>query len=65
LSWPWVLDSGNTIVSKYSAYVGKYAYPTLVFIDQNGKIYEATGAQNELSMGQTLDKISANVTPAQ
>jgi peroxiredoxin len=65
LDWPWILDSGNTIMPKYAAYVERYAYPTLVFIDQNGKIFDYTGLQNVQSMGQELDKITAATGAAQ
>ena len=59
LNWPWILDTGNTIVPKYSTYLGQYGYPTLVFIDGNGKIINSSGEMNATAMGQELDKIIA------
>jgi len=57
LNWPWILDTGNTIVPKYSTYLGQYGYPTLVFIDGNGKMINSSGEMNATAMGQELDKI--------
>ena len=62
LNWPWILDTGNTIVPKYSTYLSQHGYPTLVFIDGNGKIINSSGAMNESAMGQELDKIIATGT---
>jgi peroxiredoxin len=62
LNWPWILDTGNSIVPKYSTYLGQHGYPTLVFIDGNGKIINSSGAMNEAAMGQELDKIIATGT---
>jgi len=33
LTWPWILDTGNTIVRLYYEYLRQYGYPTLVLID--------------------------------
>ena len=62
LNWPWILDTGNTIVPKYSTYLGQFGYPTLVFIDGNGKIINSSGEMNATAMGQELDKIIATGT---
>jgi peroxiredoxin len=62
LNWPWILDTGNSIVPKYSTYLGQHGYPTLVFIDGNGKIINSSGAMNAAAMGQVLDKIIATGT---
>ena len=62
LNWPWILDTGNTIVPKYSTYLGQFGYPTLIFIDGNGKIINSSGGMNATAMGQELDKIIATGT---
>jgi peroxiredoxin len=65
LNWPWILDTGNTIVPKYGTYLGQYGYPTLVFIDGNGKITGADGQENSAELGQKLDKMIAAAGIAQ
>ncbi len=43
LTWPWILDTDNSIVLKYERYLRQYSYPTLVFIDKEQNIREITG----------------------
>ncbi len=42
-NWPWVLDADYSVVNKYINYVGKYSYPTMILIDADGNIRQATG----------------------
>jgi peroxiredoxin len=59
LNWPWILDSSNAIVSKYSTYLRQYGYPTLIFIDKNMLITDVTGSIDQTTLGQKLDAITA------
>jgi peroxiredoxin len=43
LNWTWILDKDYSVIKLYSEYVSAYGYPTLVFVDENGDIQDATG----------------------
>ncbi len=57
-NWPWILDSSNAILAQYNKPFSQWGYPTLIFIDQQGKISDITGAADLTTMGQKLDKIT-------
>ena len=55
LNWPWILDSDNSIVNNYYDYVGKYGYPTLVFINENLDIIKSSGFIDTSELSSKLD----------
>jgi peroxiredoxin len=55
LNWPWLLDTGNSIVPKYSGYLAQFGYPTLIFIDKDQIITDASGALTLAELGARLD----------
>jgi peroxiredoxin len=59
LNWPWLLDTSNTIVPKYSGYLAQFGYPTLIFIDKGQIITDASGALTLAELGARLDRIAA------
>ncbi len=63
LKWPWLLDSDNSIITKYSDYVGQYGYPTLVFVDKDQTIRDASGALSIAELGNRLDRMVSGVAP--
>lgn len=58
LSWPWILDSDNSIVAKYGNYLRKFGYPTLIFIDKDGKIQETAGYSDAAKLNSSLDNLN-------
>lgn len=57
LSWPWILDSDNSVARKYMTYLRKYGYPTLVFIDESGVIRDSAGYTQASGLSDKLDKL--------
>jgi len=58
LTWPWILDTDNSIVAKYTRYLREYGYPTLVFIDKDQNIREVTGYIDISTLSLKIDEIS-------
>ncbi len=58
LTWPWILDTDNSIVLKYERYLREYGYPTLVFIDKEQNIREVTGYIDTSTLSAKIDEIS-------
>jgi hypothetical protein len=58
LTWPWILDTDNSIVGKYARYLREYGYPTLIFIDKEGNIREVTGYIDTSTLSVKIDEIS-------
>jgi len=58
LTWPWILDTDNSIVAKYTRYLREYGYPTLVFIDKDQNIREVTGYVDISTLSLKIDEIS-------
>jgi len=58
LTWPWILDTDNSIVPKYTRYLREYGYPTLVFIDKDQNIREVTGYIDISTLSLKIDEIS-------
>jgi len=58
LTWPWILDTGNSIVGKYTRYLKQYGYPTLIFIDKEQNIREVTGYIDISTLSVKIDEIS-------
>ena len=58
LTWPWILDTDNSIVGKYTRYLRQYGYPTLIFIDKEQNIREVTGYIDISELGVKIDEIS-------
>jgi len=58
LTWPWILDTDNSIVGKYTRYLRQYGYPTLIFIDKERNIREVTGYIDISELGVKIDEIS-------
>lgn len=63
-NWLWIMDSSNSIVAKYNTHFSQWGYPTLIYIDRNGNIKEATGTTDLTTIGQKLDKINVNTAVA-
>ena len=57
LTWPWILDTGNSIVRKYERYLKQYGYPTLIFIDKEQNIREVTGYIDISTLSVKIDEI--------
>jgi len=57
LTWPWILDTGNSIVHKYERYLKQYGYPTLIFIDKEQNIREVTGYIDISTLSVKIDEI--------
>lgn len=55
--WPWILDTNNSIIPKYINYLKKFGYPTLVFIDKEQLIREATGYSSLPELTETINKL--------
>jgi len=62
LKWPWLLDADNSIVAKYDVYVGQYGYPTLVFVDKEGTIVDASGPLSVTDLGTRLDRMASGTS---
>jgi len=58
LTWPWILDTDNSIVRKYERYLRQYGYPTLIFIDREQNIREVTGYIDISTLSVKIDEIS-------
>jgi len=58
LVWPWILDTDNSIVRKYTRYLREYGYPTLILIDKEQYIREVTGYNDVLSLHDKIDEAS-------
>ena len=65
LKWPWLLDADNSIVTKYADYVGQYGYPTLVFVDKDGTIKDASGSLAIKDLGTRLDRTFSGTSVVQ
>ncbi len=59
LKWPWLLDADNSIITKYGDYVGQYGYPTLVFVDKDQIIRDASGPLGIAELGNRLDRMAS------
>jgi len=57
LTWPWILDTDNSIVRKYERYLRQYSYPTLIFIDKEQNIREVTGYIDISTLSVKIDEI--------
>jgi hypothetical protein len=64
LKWPWLLDADNSIVTKYADYVGQYGYPTLVFVDNDQTIVDASGLLTATDLSSRLDRLATGAAPA-
>ena len=58
LTWPWILDTDNSIVGQYPDYLREYGYPTLIFIDKDQYIREVTGYCDAPTLSAKIDEIS-------
>lgn len=58
LTWPWILDTDNSIVRKYASYLRKYGYPTLIFVDKEQYIREVTGYGDVSTLNVKIDETS-------
>lgn len=56
LTWPWILDTDNSIVRQYTSYLRKYGYPTLIFIDEEQQITEVTGYCDISTLSVKIDE---------
>lgn len=56
-NWPWILDSNNLIARKYSSYVSRYGYPTLVFIDEAQNIRGSSGYLGASGLAAKINEI--------
>jgi peroxiredoxin len=64
LNWPWLLDTGNSIVDPYSGYLAQFGYPTLIFIDRDQIITDTSGALTAAELGTRLDRTVAGGSAA-
>ena len=46
MTWPWILDTDNTIMPSYYDYLSQYGYPTLVLIDKEQLVSGVAGYTN-------------------
>jgi len=58
LTWPWILDTDNSIVRKYAPHLREYGYPTLIFIDKEQTIREVTGYIDVSTLTMKIDEVS-------
>ena len=58
LTWPWILDTDNSIVHEYVDYVREYGYPTLIFVDRDQYIREVTGYTDISTLSVKIGEIS-------
>ncbi len=61
-NWPWILDTDYSIAAKYSNYLKKYGYPTLVFINSDHYITETTGYVDQSALNDKLNNLVAKIT---
>ncbi len=57
LTWPWILDTDNSIARKYLSYLRKFGYPTLVFIDPDQTIRGSAGYSDLATLSTKIDGI--------
>ena len=57
LTWPWILDTDNSIVRQYADYLREYGYPTLIFIDKDQYIREVSGYCDVPTLSAKIDEI--------
>jgi len=55
--WPWILDTENTIVPRYSEYIQDYGYPTVVIIDQDQNIRYVGGYTDASALSDKIDEL--------
>lgn len=58
LTWPWILDTDNSIVREYTRHLSKYGYPTLIFIDKEQHIREVSGYCDVSTLAVKIDQTS-------
>ena len=58
LIWPWILDTDNSIIPLYTDYLTEYGYPTLILIDKDQHIREATGYSDFFTLDRAIEEIS-------
>jgi hypothetical protein len=58
-NWPWVLDTDYSIAPKYSQFLTRYSYPTLVFIDANQNIIDVAGYTDISGLSSKINEITA------
>jgi len=58
LTWPWILDTDNSIVREYTRHLRKYGYPTLIFIDKEQHIREVSGYCDVTTLAVKIDQTS-------
>lgn len=56
LTWPWILDTDNSIVRQYVSYLREYGYPTLIFIDKGQYIREVSGYCDVPTLSVKIDE---------
>lgn len=61
LTWPWILDTDNSIVRIYGNYLRQFGYPTLIFIDDSQTIHEVTGYSDVSELKKKIDWLSTQV----
>ncbi len=57
-TWPWILDTENSIVPQYIDYLREHGYPTLVFIDKDQQIREFAGYSDVSTLSVKIDEMS-------
>ena len=57
LTWPWVLDTADSIVPQYADYLIECGYPTLIFIDKEQTIRGATSYCDFFTLDEKIDEI--------
>jgi len=55
LTWPWILDTGNSIVRLYYDYLIDFGYPTLVLIDQDQRVREVAGYTDLAALNDMIE----------
>lgn len=58
LTWPWILDTDNSILPQYVEYLREYGYPTLIFIDKDQQITEVAGYCDVSTLSIKIDDTS-------
>lgn len=58
LTWPWILDTDYSVVPKYTSYISKYGYPTLILIDKDQKIIEVSGSLDASELAAIIDQLT-------
>ena len=57
-NWPWILDTDYSIATKYSKYLTKYGYPTLIFLDKDQIMNEVAGSTGISALNDKINKIA-------